>query len=608
VNELKRIGQQESSAACLILDSWKASDKDAVRILKTVCENFSHIPVFVMQTMDGQNPISPVDDETVGRTFCVLHLWSLSREHIRSVVAGYNDERHIGDEDTVTARVVNDIDTLNIHRTPLNCLTVLKASEADFDENPVNRTEILHRVLFILFNIDAIPRYKSRPDMKDCEHVLGSFVENLIRNDEYTFTRKRFLDAVRMFCKEQVIAVDADVLFDILHNAHILVPFGSEFCFKFTSWLYYFAAHRMHHDRGFADFILSDMHYSRFPEVMEFYTGIDRQREDAVCVLAQDVRSGVAKVREKCGLPTELNPLPLLEWHTTPENLEKMHSELREGVAESNLPPLIKDRYADRNYDRSRPYTQSIRDILSGHSMASLMLSISAAARALRNSDYVNPAERQNLLSAIMEGWRQVSQVLFVLLPPLVERGHAAFDGAWFVLIGDFGNDPVERLHRVLTVIPDNVVQWYQDDLYSPKMAPLLSNMLAYESDALIKHEMILLQIAKRPIGWKENLQKYIHSNHKRSFYLSDVDSKLREQYSYAFASTRELKDLEYLIKMVTTKHIHGVKKPKTKAVGKMSDSVLPERIDQSDFDIEQGKFSRRKKPRCATKCKIAGI
>jgi len=294
-NELKRTGQQETEASCLILDSWKASDKDAVRVLKTVCENFSHIPVFVMQTMDGQTPISPVDDETVGRTFRVLHLWSLSREHVRSVVASYNDERHIGDEDTVTTRVVNDIDTLNIHRTPLNCLTVLKASEADFDENPVNRTEILHRVLFILFNIDTIPRYKVRPDMKDCEHVLGYLVETLIRNDEYSFTRDRFLYAVKMFCKEQVIVVDADVLFDILHNAHILVSFGSEFCFKFTSWLYYFAAHRMHHDRAFADFILSDMHYSRFPEVMEFYTGIDRQREDALRVLERDVRRGVAR-------------------------------------------------------------------------------------------------------------------------------------------------------------------------------------------------------------------------------------------------------------------------------------------------------------------------
>ena len=578
--DLNNTGQQVADAGCIILDSWRASDKNAVSVLKTVCETFSHLPVFVMQTRDGQTPISPIDDETIGRTFRVFHLCSLSREHVRSVVASYNNERHIGDEDTVTARIVNDIDTLNIHRTPLNCLTVLKASELDFDENPVNRTEILHRVLFILFNIDAIPRYKVRPDMKDCEHVLGYFVETLIRNDRYTFSIDTFLDTVRIYCKNQVIAVDADLLFDILFNAHILVPFGSDYCFKFTSWLYYFAAHRMHHDAAFSDYILSNMRYSRFPEVMEFYTGIDRQRTNAVQVLTRDVMSSIVAAKDKCGLPSDLNPLQLLEWHASPEIMEKMKAELRDGVAESNLPALIKDRYADRDYDRSRPYSQTLRDILTGHSMLSLMLLLSAASRGLRNSDYVNPTDRQELLRAIMAGWKQVSQILFVLLPPLVERRYASFDGAWFVLTSDFGDDPVERFYDVLTAIPNNVMRWYQDDLYSPKMAPLLERLLGQEIDDLIRHEMILLQIAKRPNGWRENVQNYIYSVHKRSFYLSDVDIKLREQYMYAFVSDKELKDLKYLIKMVISKHVHGVKRPKTKAVSKLPDSVLPERTD----------------------------
>ncbi len=576
--DLKRTGQELADVRCIILDSWRASDKQAVRILKTLCDTFSEIPIFVMQTMDDQTPISPVDDEAVGRGFRVLHLWSLSRQHVRAVVASYNQERHLGDEDIVTARVISDIDTLNMYRTPLNCLTVLKASEADFDENPVNRTEVLHRVLFILFSVDTVPRYKARPDMKDCEHALGYFVETLIRDERYTFTRDDFLSKVRGFCIDQVISVNADVLFDILYDAHIVVPFGSEYGFKFTSWLYYFAAHRMHHDSAFSEFILSEMRYSRFPEIVEFYTGIDRQREDAVRVLASDLRHGVAVVHERCGLPRELNPLQLLQWQASPETMDKMQAELRDGVAESNLPSVIKDRYADKDYNRSRPYCQSVRDVLTGHSMISLMLSVSAAARALRNSDYVDPAAREELLDAIMEGWRQISQVLFVLLPPLAERGHASFDGAWFVLTGDFADNPAERFTQILMAIPFNVVRWYQDDLFSPKMSPLLAKSLEHEKDDLIRHEKILLLIAKRPDGWRDRVQRYIHTSHKRSFYLSDVYKKLREQYRYAFADAREIKDLEYLIKMVNTKHVHGVKRPRVKAVGKVPDSVLPER------------------------------
>lgn len=577
-SELNKTGQKLEDVRCVVLDSWRAGDKNAVYILKAVCEVFEEIPVFVMQTLDAQAPLSPVDDESVKRDFRVLYLWSLSRENVRSVVVTYNAERHIGDENAIISRVISDIDTLNIHRTPLNCLTVLKASEADFDDNPVNRTEVLHRVLYILFNLDIVPTYKTRPDMKDCEHVLGYFAEILIKNDQYVFSREKFLDLLSSFCTDQVIDIDVSVLFDILYDARILVSFGSQYCLKFTYWLYYFAAHRMHHDRNFAEFILSDQRYARFPEIVEFYTGIDRQREDAVNILARDLSLGIKAVHERCGLPDSLNPYPTLEWRPSKNGFQKMEAELRDGVEASNLPDVIKDRYADRDYDRTRPYHQSVRDILTGHTMSSLMLSISAASRALRNSDYVHPKHRKNLLLMILQGWRQISKVLWVLLPLLVDRGHATFDDANFILASDFGDEPDERFRAVLAAIPYNVVKWYQDDLFSPKMASLLTQEMEHQTDDVIKHTLALFQIAKRPKGWRSNIEEYIHSIHKNSFYLGDLHNKLREEYMYSFASNKDLKDLEFLIKMSMTKHIHGVKKPSPKAVKKVPNSVLPQR------------------------------
>ena len=71
---------------------------------------------------------------------------------MRKIVSDYNDKRHIGENDLVIAKVVSDMRVLNMHRTPLNCLTILKASEARFDDSPVNRTEMIKRILFLLFN------------------------------------------------------------------------------------------------------------------------------------------------------------------------------------------------------------------------------------------------------------------------------------------------------------------------------------------------------------------------------------------------------------------------------------------------------------------------
>lgn len=92
------------------------------------------------------------------------------------------------------------------------------------------------------------------------------------------------------------------------------------------------------------------------------------------------------------------------------------------------------------------------------------------------------------------------------------------------------------------------------------------------------KHELVLLFIKQRPRGWKESVQKYIEEIAKNSFYLLDVMETLRQQYRYSYAAPRELKNIEYLIKMSAAKHSFGTKKPGIKTIKKIPNSVLPER------------------------------
>ena len=374
------------------------------------------------------------------------------------------------------------------------------------------------------------------------------------------------------------MALDVQIVFDILYANHILVSLGSHFCFKFAYWIYYFAAQRMHHDQDFTEFIFSNMHYARFPEIMEFYTGIDRRRVDALNVLIEDLKRGTTTLQAKCGLPDEINPYKFIQWKPSSAMLEHMQNEVNDGVSASNLPAAIKDRYADCGYDRRRPYYQEVRDILTGDSLLSMMLSMKAAAQALRNSDYVAPDVKRTLLREILNAWKQLSQILLVLVPLLAERGHASFDGISFLLAGNFGDTPEERLRSILIEIPTNVVSWYKDDLFSQKMGPLLIEQFVSEVDDIKKHELVMLLIEKRPGSWKGVVQKYIEAVSKNSFYLLDVRRVLEHQYQYSYAAPRELKDIEYLIKMTAAKHLFGTKKPGIKAIKKIPDFVLPER------------------------------
>lgn len=330
----------------------------------------------------------------------------------------------------------------------------------------------------------------------------------------------------------------------------------------------------MHHDSRFAEFFFKDMCYLKYPEVMEFYTGIDRQREDALKVIIRDIDTLCEAVKEKSGLPHGLNPYRFFQWKSSDKSIEKMQAELVDGVMESNLPASVKDHYADKDYDRCRPYHQELRDILYDHSFPLMFNAIIGGSRSLRNSDYVAPEVKKELLQKIMNCWDEVSKVIIILSPILAKAKSAMFDGTWVVLEDGFEDDPEERFFSILNSIPSNVASWFQYDLFSQKMGPLLMSFSNEENSDIVNHEMILLLINQRPRGWKNKVEAYIKTVSKNSFYLWDVHRTLRTQYRFSFASPETLKEIEYLIKMAAAKHLTGSKSPSNKLINKMENSV----------------------------------
>jgi len=573
--EMEVFGRSMPEVKCVVLDSWSTQDKDAHKLLQKVCELFKDTPLICMQTTERDRFVTQSDEIPVGRDFERLFLWSLTRSGVRKIVANYNAVRQIGEEDAVTTRIVADLTTLNLHRTPSNCLTLLKVSEVDFDESPVNRSEMIKRVLFLLFNMDAVPTYKVRPDLKDCEYVLGYFCETMLKESNYVFSREHFLNVLTKHCRERLIDLEVQVVFDVLFANNILVTRDGLFAFRMAYWVYYFAAQRMRHDEAFAAYIFQDMRYAAYPEIIEFYTGIDRQRSDALEVLLDDLTKSCDEVQTKCGFPEDMNPYRFAEWKASPLLVEKMQIELNEGVRESNLPAEIKDQYVDRHYDRVRPYDQSVRRVLAEFSLVYLMGVMKASAKALRNSDYAEPAIKQKLLRQILRSWDISSKVLLVLLPVLARDQTAVFDGCAFVLTGNFGDTVEKRFRSTLGVIPFNVVSWCEEDLFSQKMGPLLIDGLAHESSEISRHELILLLIHQRPRGWKTQVQSYIASVAKNSFYLYDVHMALRGQYRFAYATTQTLKDIAFLIQMAITKHLTGHKHPGVKLIAKTTARII---------------------------------
>lgn len=140
-----------------------------------------------------------------------------------------------------------------------------------------------------------------------------------------------------------------------------------------------------------------------------------------------------------------------------------------DGVLVSNLPAEIKDQYADQGYDSARPHNQNINGILVEHSYVQMVNVMKSGSRALRNSDYACPIIKSQLLKEILNCWEMVSKVLLVILPPLAANGSAQYEGSKFRLRGAFGETASERAMTIFQVIPSNVVNWFQEDIFSKK-------------------------------------------------------------------------------------------------------------------------------------------
>lgn len=566
---------------CIIIDSWVNYKSEDAKILKLLSDRFSTSRIILLQTIDDSEFHEQPKKVEIERKFTIHHLIALNRNKLRDLITQYNSFAKVADNESLISKILTDLENLNIHRTPFNTITLLKASEKYFTESPVNRTVMIEMVLFVLFNLDSLPTYSSKPDRNDCEFVLGDFCEKLLRRSNYYFTKKEFIDDTKSYCANKLLKLDIDIVFDILISNNILISHEDMITFRSKYWIYYFLAKRMHHSSKFKDYILSEKRYTSYPELIEFYTGIERNSDETLEILTKDLDETCDIVKGKLGFPSDMNPLKLLQWRPTEDNIDSVKEELGNNVTSSKLPDKIKDEYADRNYDQLQPYNQTIYQILEEYSLLSLMMKIKASSRALRNSDYSKPELKRKVLSSILSGWEQVSRVLFALTPMLAKKGEAGFEGMNFVLTGKFGDTPTLRFKNILMSNTTNTVGFFKDDLYSEKMGPLLIDRLNEEKNEINKHSLILLMIFQRPTGWKSIIENYIIDNSKNSFYMYDVVNTMKAQYRFSFADDKTISHLHYLIKMGLAKHEYGDKKPGLTKIKKISNKNLPKRMNK---------------------------
>ncbi|MTI41912.1 DUF4062 domain-containing protein [Fulvivirga lutimaris] len=555
---------------CILLDSVCFDELGVMQMVKNVCDEFPEIPIIIFNTLDNNFFLKSEEDDKVEitRKFISYYLLPLRQTELRKIVTSYTKSKEIAEDHNIMLdKVSKDLEILNMHRTPKNCISILRASyKIGSEYNPINRTKLLETILNTIFEEYEIPTFHDKkPDVKDCSFVLGYLCELLIINNDFYFSEEYIKSKLKDFCKANLIDLDLDYLLRVLLDNSILGLTSSKYLyFKNTYWVFFFIAQRMNLSKTFIQDVYDNKRYVDFPEIIEFYTGIDRNKDDALIVLNKDLDKTLLTVRSKVNIPDNINPFKSITWNPDIPAMEKEHEKIKDNVITSGLPDEVKDQYADKQYDQIRPYNQVINSVLRDYSFLVLMRQISATARALRNSDFVSIDLKKEVLDKIIQSWSELNKLLIVLHPLLADRGNVAFEGAKFELDEDDFNisDSTEKRKAVLLAIPTNVVRFFKDDLFSSKMGPLLIDRAVNESNSLIKHELMLLIIAERPNMWQKTIDDYIVSLDKNSFYLSDVLITLNFNKDYRATENNERRTIEILAQKCRAKHIFKKNNP----------------------------------------------
>lgn len=584
-NQLQTFGMKPADVKWIVFDNWMVSNNDAKEIMKYISSKYKDVPVMVLTSIQER---AFVENEFVTSSeygFATLYMAPLQTYQVRTMVEAYNQMQIIAENDRVLGRLNADIENFNMHRTPLSCISLLEVFKKSFDDNPVNRTAMIQRLLSIIFDNEAVPTYKSLPDVKDCEFVLGYICEKIIREENYYFKEEDFYNAASTFCKEQKISLDYRYLFTILLNNQILCEYDSHwFGFRFAFWVYYFAAMRMTKSEDFAAFILNNKNYAHYPEVIEFYTGSDRTRNDAARIIIDDIQEVTKKVEEKVGIPADVNPFLRLKISKLQDDqqVERIIQQLDDNLQKSKLPDKIKDALVDQHYNPSRPFHQEVYKVMNNYSVNYLQEMIAIASKTMRNSDYIKPELKDQLFDSITNAWLNTIRVIYLMAPALAQQGVAGYDGFSIQLDETFDGKDVsiqDKLIQIIACIPLNILNWYKDNIYTAKLSELVYNKIINSSGPVIKHILIGMVIDEQPDGWAEIVQKYLTDVDRNSYYFGNAIEMLLSKWQFdSTMSEKNTAQTKALILASYAKLYSNSNSFSLANIRKIRSSILPER------------------------------
>ena len=570
----------------VVLDQWR-DDEVAAQKYNYLQVQFPNAR-FVFMTNQRERVDMSEDGKSVVSMEGILkyYLTPMDRNQLRILASAYSERDNLPSYQLLK-RLDDDLRDFNMHRTPMNCITLLESFyRTKFEDTPINRTAVLSKFLGRIFDMVDLTYDTTLPSMKECEYATGSFCAQLIKevesgkrhkNSALSFRRSEFEEVAQRIFDWQGTELGASVLFDILCGCKIIVQYDAQtYTFRFRTWVYYFAATWMNKDSEFAEFILSDGRYLHYPDIIEFYTGISQGQEDALLVLTKDLNAVTESVKTRFNVRDDFNPFDHLRLDPSEGVRKRLVSLINKQIQSSALEQDVKDHMIDQTYIPSSPYNQKVYQEVMEYTVKQMFSNIEISSKALRNTTLVKAEVKENMLASILSAWSVFAKVVSYMSKDFAHDSCIDIDGMKFSLVKEYSLlDEEYRRISIIANIPYNIMLLFQGHIYSPKMGKMLNDTFEAETDRVRKHLLACLLVAKTPNNWDTHIDRYMRAQKHDSFYLTDILKALSNRKALSEPQENVIVPVNRLLSqglnMLGTGHADGGAKPLLNKGGNMA-------------------------------------
>ena len=519
----------------LVIDNWNKVYDDKDKIMTKIKRCLPKIRIILLNNEDDALFFAGLNNINYEEDFQLMYLRELSRRSIRQMTREYIQRQSFEEnsDGKILEKLIRQMMELNVHRTPVNCLQLLLNFQQNFDAHPINRTKILKSLIMFFFLKPDSYFYMEAIDEDDCCEIMGKLCETMMRSTDGKYYQRYFSEEDFKRATSSLNGKYSENirlrLLRAMQEAQIVVPYLNFYEFRFSYWVYFFAAYQMYIDPNFYKYMVEHEKCIYMPDIVEFYSGIDPKCDMLVEKIINELQNLSHDVTTSL-IPEQKDPYSVLKFRQSPDT--KTKEQLEAGIKASKLPSEVKDAMMDLRDDNARPFFQMMNNVLDQYKVRNMMSLARSASRALRNGLHINESNRTKLYEAIQVSWMALLKVLQLLTPGLARTGYGGLGGASFKLVGEFPDGENKRIVSVLTSLPFNVIEWYRNDVYSEKRFPIYKSSIHNKTTSSIcRHLNVLLLIRCRPKGWNELVEKYIDAVGRNSFYIADVKNMLHYCY-----------------------------------------------------------------------------